>query len=170
MAANGENDVMKLGPNGNILQTVTVGTYPIGVAIDQSGNIWVGNYYSNSVTKITQSATSPTTKSPTRSPTSFCNLLPQTACSSYSGQCSWSLIFDTTYACRQSPYSSFPCAGVITRTACQAPPDYNVLCQWIGTKNTGYCTARGRIKSRLRGFLRFSLTFARNEEMAQINL
>jgi hypothetical protein len=57
---------MKLDNNGNILHAITVGSNPQGVAIDQSGNIWVANYDDSTVTKISPSTTlAPTTDSPT---------------------------------------------------------------------------------------------------------
>jgi hypothetical protein len=46
------HNVMKLDNNGNILNTITVGANPIGVAIDQSGNVWVVNNDDDTVTKI----------------------------------------------------------------------------------------------------------------------
>jgi DNA-binding beta-propeller fold protein YncE len=60
---------MKLDNDGNILHTIAVGYSQAGVAIDKSGNIWVANSRSNTVTKITQPAIPATTKSPTSSPT-----------------------------------------------------------------------------------------------------
>ena len=42
---------------GTILSTLTVGSNPIGIAIDSAGNQYVANYGSNTVSKITPSGT-----------------------------------------------------------------------------------------------------------------
>jgi hypothetical protein len=52
------------------LHTITVGSEPIGVAIDKSGNVWVVNGGSDTVTKITASlTTAPTFPTSSHSPT-----------------------------------------------------------------------------------------------------
>ncbi|MHB8563472.1 MAG: Vgb family protein, partial [Acidiferrobacteraceae bacterium] len=47
----------KLSPTGTVLGTFTVGTNPIGIAIDQSGNVWIANNGSNNVTKLSPTGT-----------------------------------------------------------------------------------------------------------------
>ncbi len=46
-----DNNVMKLDLDGNLLKTITVGTYPVGIACDDA-NIWVANSTSGNVMKL----------------------------------------------------------------------------------------------------------------------
>ncbi len=42
--APGDSNVMKFSPSGKVIGTYVAGTFPIGIAIDKSGNVWVENY------------------------------------------------------------------------------------------------------------------------------
>ncbi|MCX6723751.1 MAG: Ig-like domain-containing protein [Candidatus Staskawiczbacteria bacterium] len=58
-----DNTVTKLDSMGNTLGTYPVGLNPVGVAVDDSGNVWVANWGDNTVTELDSNGT-PVTGSP----------------------------------------------------------------------------------------------------------
>lgn len=55
----GSNNVTELNSSGTTLGTYAVGSGPVGIAIDASGNVWVTNSGGNNVTEIVGVATGP---------------------------------------------------------------------------------------------------------------
>ena len=55
MANVGSNNVTELNSSGVVVGTYAVGTYPVAIAVDSSGNVWVANDSSNNVTELNSS-------------------------------------------------------------------------------------------------------------------
>jgi streptogramin lyase len=52
VANSGGNNVSRLDNNGTVLNVITVGTTPMGVAVDAAGKVWVTNYYTHNAMRI----------------------------------------------------------------------------------------------------------------------
>lgn len=52
VANSGGNNLSRLDNDGNVLQVITVGQAPTGVAVDAAGKVWVTNLSSNNVMRI----------------------------------------------------------------------------------------------------------------------
>jgi streptogramin lyase len=49
--------VVKVSPDGSQFTSYPCGDGPAGLAVDQAGNMWIANYYGNSVSELTGSGT-----------------------------------------------------------------------------------------------------------------